>query len=889
MKNYILILLFLSVFNGGLAKERQLILKHDGDANLVGLDGKVEISIQLDKPVAEKEAFRIEVEVTDWKGRELASKVCVADTREITWKVSLDCYGPVTVQARLVNKKKNQTLASASLELMRLVPVPVLTAQQTRESSIGVNTHANAKWSLLKKMGIHWARDFSFIRMRHGSKPLSGKYKRSFMNAYRDSLEAGIVLLPCMQQTYQNKDGTGFLPPKVVANGYKELANAFPKLPYWEVENEYDTGLRKRGYDTVEIWGPFFEAVDNGLKQSDSDAKVVMNGRAGIYIDFTRELLESKYGNSFAVVNYHYYTGTVPPEISRTNLNTGIDNGQEELYYLDRLKMINDLAKKHKKEAWLTEIGYDVTQGPAVGVLPQAVFLVRAYLTARWAGTDKIFWYFDRDVKKLRGIFGSCGLYNIEGHVRPSGAAMAALSQETATATILGRVDLGGSSDAWNLVFEKEKGGYVVASWTVREKIPVPPVLLEVSDKALDMFGNEVVPTQLSSEVVYFHLEKLPTNWPPKLKTRRLSPALQVLRAGESATLKVEAPENAEIEWIGLPPGVSAKGYEVSVAKNASEQEAEVTLKVKGNGWSEALFFTLVIARSLDIQAEPYREDKENELRFTLNGEKEMEWNLSAELPQLKIRPEKITLYPGKTTEAKVWVPRGTKGPLHLTAVSSSGAKQEFRVVPDSMEVKQADFGQANPFPAVWPDEREHGGGVSFLGGSEAEAPQAQMVWSADGICMRVRIMSEEMNPGSKFSFWDGTNIELFVATDPEAGDGWNSSSHQFFFVPQQSKEGWQMSAGEWKRSDNIKKTSRDDARFKSRVVKEENGYTLYAFIPTSALNIDRLNSGERLAVGLTVRCVEGAVNDSSSYWWPRRKRKLGEGVQNWGHVRLIP
>lgn len=883
--------LFLAVTNFALGQEPHLVVNYQGEANLVGADGRVSVSVELSKLPETSKHWRVALEAVDWTGKQLASKdfaaPSLASAGPVAWKFQIDEFGPLTVVAKLLDG--NKTIETETLPLIRLVSVPELTHEQAMASSIGVNTHVDANWPLLKKLGIHWARDFSFIRMPHGSRPPRGKNNHNFMATYLDAAKAGIILLPCMQQTYQNQDGTGFLSPDIVAAGYKELANTFPKIPYWEVENEYDTGLRKRGYDTVDVWGPFLEAVHRGLEESDSRPKVVMNGRAGIFIDFTRELLESKFGDSFAVVNYHFYTGIVPPEIARNNLNTGIDNGHKELYYLDRLRMINDLAKEHQKEAWLTEIGYDVTYGPAVGATLQAVFLTRAYLTARWAGTDKIFWYFDRDVDKSRGIFGSCGLYDLKGRVRPSGAALTALSRQIATAKPLGRLDLGGNSDAWHLVFEKANGGYVIASWVVRKRVPVPTELTQLGGQVFDIYGNATSPQQLTPEVLYFQAEKLPPDWLPRLKTKLKSPALQLLHVGETAQIKVEGPPVSEVEWLDLPPGVRANGYQLTVAPDTVSQEAEVQLKLKGEGWQRLLYLTLVVAPSLGVQVAPYVGGQETEVHLTLEGGTQTQWQLSSQVPGVSIQPEAVQLRRGETTSIRIRVPEEVEGTIQITAKSSAGTTQVFSMVPRLLEVPQASFDRSDPFPVTWPDQGKLKGDLAFLGASQADAPQAKMVWSAEGICLQVKIPSVEMNPGSEYSFWDGTNIELFVATDPAAGKGWNVSSHQFFFVPLHSEQGWRMSAGEWKRRDNIKKTVFDDPRLKTQVSREQDGFTLTAFVPASALNVDQLKAGTDLALGVAVRCVEGSVNDSSSYWWPVDKGQLAEGVQTWGVARLVP
>ena len=209
-------------------------------------------------------------------------------------------------------------------------------------------------------------------------------------------------------------------------------------------------------------------AAAAGLKDSGGAGRVILNGTAGIFVEDTEELLASPAKDDFAVVNYHHYTGTIAPETAKLDINLGREAGSTVYSFTDHLRRINRVSHAAGKEAWLTEVGWDVTYGPAVGEELQTLYLPRAWVLARWCGTDKVFWFFDRDGQGKQK-FSSCGLFDLEGNARPSAAATAALSQFTARARMAGAVDLG--DDAWCILFQDAKR-WVAVAWCLEGNRP---------------------------------------------------------------------------------------------------------------------------------------------------------------------------------------------------------------------------------------------------------------------------------------------------------------------------------------------------------------------------------------------------------------------------------
>ncbi|WP_309383192.1 hypothetical protein [Cerasicoccus frondis] len=866
----------------------ELNIFSNASGNLIEADGALNLSLELSSWDPITRDYRIDVSLVDWDGKGSPLKQIpiqlAGENAKAKLESTVDRYGPFTIEASLVDVKTSQVVQTESLSLIRLVQPAPLTPQQRMNSSIGVNTHANAPWGLLQKMGIHWARDYSFGWLDHKSRPPIASNSENFTKVYQKAYAADVIILPCMQRSFRENRDVKFVADDLVTDIYEQLAEAFPDIPYWESENEYDTPMQKAGTDTVAIWGPYLQAANEGLERSRTGAKLAMNGRAGIHMEFTRELLESEYADDFEIVNYHYYTGTIPPEISRSNMNNGVDPGSENLAYLDQLRAINQLARKHDKEAWLTECGYDVTYGPAVGLELQATYLPRVYLTARWSGTDKVFWYFDRDVRGSTQKFGSCGLYDLKGHLRPSAAAMAALSRETAAATMLGRIDAG-DTDAWCLVLKKDEGGYVLVAWTVSKSIAVP-AYLQKATAVYDMFGNTTSPEALGPEVHYFHLSEIPSSWDSMLATELVSPSVLEIQPGGSQTLEISMPAGAKLTWRDLPPETVADHLSLKLNNTAPTGEHPIILSVETPEWTKSFALILEVTPVLAVETEPYTAGATQRITVTSTADETLQWTTSAANDMIKFQPGQFTLAPGATREIEVYIPESQSGPCTVSLTTDSGIQQKVTLRPMVFEVPDAPLDANDPFITQWPDD-----GImnsAYFVAPQEQKLQAKFAWSEGGLALAVKLPSPNLKEGNPINFWDGSNIELLLDTEPNSSTGWTSYSHHFYFVPVKQGDEWTISAGEWKRSDAIRETIRDDKRVKTQILPQADGYVVMAFIPADALKLSNLKAGSEIAAGLAVKQLGASDTQATNYAWPRAKENgLLDGVQSWGRLRL--
>lgn len=591
----------------------QLTLFSDAKNGLLTAD-RATVYIKLFSWVGGPETFQMKVRATDWNGAEVYKrdfKIDFTGNWSAPIELTLDRYGPYNITATLHKAGQSQALQKEQARLLRLVPVPRLAAEERRASWIGVNTHADAPWQSLAAAGIHWARDYSWGWLGDGEKAPMSSNGISFAATMQGATEAGVSILPVMQRTFYNTERTGYTSDlSLVTTSYERLARAFPLIEYWELDNEPEYGFSTGRID-LENYRPFIKAASKGLEKA-GKAKVVLAGTAGIRIDDTQELLKTEgtavpVRDNFDVVNYHYYTGGMPVEAAQSNTNeTG---GRETGTLLDSQRAINRVAHEAGKEAWLTEIGWDVTNGSAVGERLQAIYLPRVYLLSRWAGTDKVFWYFDRDVEGSRQKYGTMGLFDTQWIARPSAAALAALSQQTALATMAGSIDLG--EGRWCVALRKPDG-YVIAAWTVKDEYDLPSELRAVP--AFDMFGNTLANKKISPEIAYFHLETLPPAWAAHVQTELDSPTILSLAKGGTAAVRIQAPEG-EASWVSLAPGLTATPWkregkhlvsQIQAAPGIDAGRTKIVAGVKGRSWQRRWPLTAEVRQPAVVSVGPY-------------------------------------------------------------------------------------------------------------------------------------------------------------------------------------------------------------------------------------------------------------------------------------------
>ncbi|NSW55803.1 MAG: hypothetical protein HPY44_07320 [Armatimonadetes bacterium] len=829
------------------------------------------------------ETYELRMKLIPWEG--LPSEpaplpVKLAGSWRTEIPVPMERFGPVTVHLELWARGGQSPVAACEQRLVRTLAVPRLDAVQRLGSSIGVNTHLAAKWPILAACGIHWARDYSWGWLKQGETAPIGN-GLDFRAVWDAADAAGITILPVAQGSFRNAEGTAFIEDgQTIRDGFARLSRAFPEAPYWELDNEAEYAFPGRRFDLSNYRNLIRNAAE-GLRDA-GKARVVLNGTAGIRYDDERALLDSPERDLYDVVNYHYYTGTIAPEIAIGDINVGGEDRDQGMTFLDQLRRINRLAHGAGKQAWLTEVGWDASRGPAVGDRLQALYLARVYLLARLCGTDKVFWYYDRDVEGLPGRFATCGLLDLSQTLRPAGAALAAVSALTARAELLGSVDIG--QDRWCLVFRSPDGSLIAAAWSVRAEYPVPAELRGVP--ALDIFGNPVHPARITPSVQYFSLASLPAGWEGQLGADWLSPSSLLLSVGEEITVELRpgsgVPEPLEVAGPCTAGEWSRRG-DVALATLTCKPDADpglysITARVSGDGWSRVWHPQLRVLPAVKPESEPFMPGEASRLHLKAHREivgvsvAEDHGRILVDAPG-----------PGNALEATFQAAGGLYQPVPATVELAGGLKQVVWLrpgrlaVPEASELKlDGDLSDWAAIPAL--DGR-------FLERSDLTAPfEARLAWSPEGLLVACRIPSADMQTGDPRDFWDLTCAEVFIDCDFSAA-AWGNSSHQFWLTPTQTDQGWRLYAGEWKRG-ALPNTIYDDARISGTVAVDSTGVVIEALIPSTAIGRPP-QAGHSWKLALALQGTP--LGHRLSAAWPASKSRILEGPQNWGTVTLAP
>jgi len=280
---------------------------------------------------AKAEPLEIRVRATDWNGAQIAKtsqNVDFKGNNSVAVPVSLPQYGPYEITVGLFRPGTEKPLREEKTRLIRPIPVGKLDAKTRENSWIGVNTHFNAPWESLSKIGVHWARDYSWYWMTlDGAKtPPRSSNGVDFGPTWKNADAAGITILPTFSQAFYNADKTGWIEDApAISGGYERLARAFPSVRFWEIDNETEYGFVTHKVDPA-AYRRYIAAAAAGLRKAGTGARVALTGTPGIFPVDTAALLKPLDGapdvkNDFDIVNYHYYTGTQPPETGTENTN----------------------------------------------------------------------------------------------------------------------------------------------------------------------------------------------------------------------------------------------------------------------------------------------------------------------------------------------------------------------------------------------------------------------------------------------------------------------------------------------------------------------------------------------------------------------------------------
>ncbi len=863
----------------------QLVVASRNPHAIADDDGTCALAFRVLSWETEARAMELAARVMDTEG-ELVGEASETGEASGLWtgELVLDLPRNGSFPCEVTLTSGGQTLETVSCPLARLPVQPVLTDEERLRSSMGVNTHFGAPWYAFGRMGIHWARDYSWGWLGRGETAPIGQGRD--YDAVRTEAEAnGVIVLPITMGSFRREDESGFLDdPTEIAAGFERLARAFPSIPYWEIDNEFEYHLRDRGGLDLANYRRALTAASEGLARADG-AKLVLNGTAGILDEQAAALLSSDAADAFAVVNSHYYVGTSPPELGVSDTNVGGSERYTPLTALDQLKRISRIAHAGGKESWLTETGWDVTYGPAVGELNQALYLPRNHMLAQAMGTDKVFWFYDRDIPDSTGKFGSSGLIRLDGSIRPSGVAMAALSAQTARAEMMGTLDLG-DDDLYAVAFKQPEGRWTVAAWSVRADHPLPEHLRGMD--ALDLFGNATEPEAITPSVIYFTADALSAALEGQLRARLLSTSVLTTAPGAALDVEVAGDESVTVEWSDLPEGFDGGAWanrdgvwsaSLTCAPDAASGQCAARLRAHGEGWERSSHLTLVVGPPLTVHGAPYSPGQPEIWTVTST---QAETDVTVELlggPGV-VAPTAFHVRPGVPQRVAVVPDAGANGTLTLHLTLANGVVQDVPVRPAVLTLVGASAPRLDGDLADWPSEAALPTDLLSTAGVPAEA-QLHLAYTEDGLIVGARIPVNDPVLGQPQSFWDCSSLELLVDVDGGAG-AWSGSCTQVWMVPVRDGDAWKLAVGRWDRAGGAGAVP--DDRCQGAVAADPGGFTFEALIPYEVLGGTPANEPWRIGVAF-----QGVGAGEQSAWaWPRLKGDgLTDGPGQWGEVRF--
>lgn len=341
------------------------------------------------------------------------------------------------------------------------------------DSRFGINA-ANGAWAPVhRRLGVGWVRfenlKWPFVSPRPGEFDFTGGVKPWQVNVdaiLREYRAAGLRVLPFLFLTadYASSapDGTpsgrrSSYPPRNPADfgafayqvaaryGGTKVSDADLKttdrqtslslLDTYEIWNE--PNLTDPGWGpwvgTAEQYYDLLRAGAESIKRADSAAKVSSCGFAGIQVRTVDGLATYRYPDGkrsldfVDILNVHFYSGRVPPEISTDDFNARQSGELTVEQEFGKLIAWRDRVKPGMP-IWLSETGYDSAGPFGTDERTQAARLPRVVMLALASGIDKVFVY--RESGSTPSMHAASGLLRDDGSYKPSYSTYATLIRE---------------------------------------------------------------------------------------------------------------------------------------------------------------------------------------------------------------------------------------------------------------------------------------------------------------------------------------------------------------------------------------------------------------------------------------------------------------------------
>jgi hypothetical protein len=803
--------------------------------------------------------------------------------------LNLPEFGGFVLEVRLERTGDGAVAARSEQRMLRVLPMPPRTEEERIQSFVGINTHQWADWELFSRLGIHWARDYVwgwYGRGLHGTTTPQGE---DFLKRLALARAAGVITLPCIQKVFVTEDGQRWMDDvDEVVETFTRIGNHFPHKGWFQAGNEEETFFPGHVHEPVN-YAQFIRAASEGLRRAGHGQHLVLSGDQFMHSEAMKQVLALTEPDDFRASSIHIYTGTVAPEKARRDTNVGGDRRATDSLVLDRIRDYVRMFHARGHEVWITETGWDVHYGPAVGERLQAVWLPRFYLLARWTGVDKIFWFYDRDVDEGPVRFASSGLLDPKGMLRPSAATLAALSAQTVGTESGGSIDLG-DPDIWCLVWDRAAGGGVATVWAVEGEHPAPEVL-RLAQRAFDQFGNEIeTGTPIRDTVAYYHFDTWPAQWESMRRVELTSHRIQHVPVEDTAALVVEDPSgqahNVFLEADPADWGIFVlqrnREWIVTVRPRLTLAPGPYTVNLvaDGGGWTRSWPVHFYVQPALQVEAGAYRSGQVLPVTFLRERGTPTGGTVEVDPSLGTFSPDVWSLGTGESVQVAFRPGESVEGPIPFELVLEGGIRQTAWLRPAQVSVPRV---KTIPLEEGWEAWPEYTRWDQNAFRHDRLAPEAAMAWSPEGIYFAVRYAAETVYDLDPEWFWTAQNVEWFIRPSLEGPDGWASTDRHFWLQPVPDSDGWRGWVGQWRgRTHPGMDNLHDHPDVRSYVSHEDGKLLMSAFVPAEVLGAAP-GAGETWRLGLAMQHGTPTLMNRRAAWPEAKEPTLLKGPSHWG------
>jgi len=864
--------------------------------------------------------------ITDPHGKKIQSgtqNLHVDDNFALALPLDTPKYGVYRLDTTLAWADGKKAVSS---QPYAVIPVAKeLTDAEKDASPYGLNV-LSARQSMVstfRQAGIVWFRDYGFnyewmVRAKGEDNRYAGW--PWYPKIVRDYENNGARVLANLQTSMRPPSGTSSAvgPDRAWTKEIVGMLLAFPSLRTFELDNEYDLkGANAKAEEAIgwKNYGLYHKKFGDVARiLGEGQFTTVENGRAGIWPERLRKMVQSGDFANIDVVNSHHYAGPDAPETNVINFNMGFAGDEKPMTFFDQLRAAKAAGSSDGKprQHWLTEFGWDTKAGPVVSPAEQAAYLPRAYMLLAAAGTSKGFWYWDLDSEKANQFFDGCGLFTFEQHPKLSYATYAGLTQILPKPEYLGTIHDG--ENTWGYLFRND-GKLVASLWTLDGK-PGPKVDFGGA-KVYDEFANplETNTVALGLEPLYAVGVSENSRWSRQTAYQLETPYLVSVTAGDTvtATLQVKNARNAPISgkvrlqlpagWndatgetnISVAPGQTAK-YPLTFHISPDETLGEKTVRVaiaEGEPL-DTIPIRVLTQRPLEmtvsaLKGEPG--DSEVIVRLRNRSAKPLDGTLAFKLPSAwstatpEMKLEALKPQEVREVRARVkWTADWKEGEsAAVTYKTTDGRSVQQPLAPGRLTIPRATDLTLDGNLKDWPTRTRIPAWA--LGSTLGDANAAvYLAWSPKGLYVAVDVHDSKAIALDPRSFWAGDVLELFVDThDNKTRRQYESGDHQFWLAPQIDQK--RAYVGQWKRGTELPETRYDIPGIQSTVVRTANGYVMECLLPASLLTGFKPSPGSRLGLNLNLS-VKGAKQDREVFWSLPKSDGVDQPA-NWASVIL--